>query len=54
VAVAPIRPEETVDEETKRILLERDATFEKDKETAVDAREAIADIRRRLKTLQPR
>jgi hypothetical protein len=52
MSVTPIRPEESVDEETQRILQERDATFDEDKEMAVDAREATANIRRRLKTLQ--
>jgi hypothetical protein len=54
MSITPIRPEKDLDDETKRILEERDATFEEDRKTAVDAREAIANIRRRLKTLQPR
>jgi hypothetical protein len=52
--VIATRPEDTVDEETKRILKERDATFEEDRKTAIDAREAIASIRRNLQTMTPR
>ena len=54
MSVTPIRPEQPLDEETERILQERDSTFEKDKQTAVDAREAVAKIRRRINTPQPR
>jgi hypothetical protein len=35
--VKPIRSEQSVDEETKGILQDRDATFEADRKTAVDA-----------------
>jgi methylthioribose-1-phosphate isomerase len=52
--VTPIRSEQSIDEETKRILQDRDAKFEDDRKTAVDARQAISDIRRRLEKLQPR
>jgi hypothetical protein len=52
---APIRPTKpTVDQQTERIILERDATFDKDRKTAVDAREAIAGIRKALKQPTPR
>jgi hypothetical protein len=52
---APSRPGETeeIDTETAQILAERDATFEDDRKTAVDAREAVAAIRRKLQTHQP-
>jgi hypothetical protein len=55
-STTPIRSgtEPEIDEETRRILAERDATFDQDKLTAVDAREAIAEIRRKLKTPQLR
>lgn len=53
----PTRPRtagEEVDNETKRILSERDKTFDRDKITARDAREVIAEARRRLKRRGPR
>jgi hypothetical protein len=55
-STTPIRSgaEPEIDEETRRILAERDATFEQDKQTAVDAREAMAEIRRKLRSAQPR
>jgi hypothetical protein len=52
----PIRPgeKEELDEETIRILNERDATFEQDKLSAVDARQALKEIRANLKHSAPR
>jgi hypothetical protein len=52
---APSRPDETeqIDTETAQILAERDATFEDDRKMAMDAREALAEMRRKLKTPQP-
>jgi hypothetical protein len=35
-------------------MQDRDVTFEEDRETAVDARQAILNIRRKLEKLQPR
>ncbi len=43
-----IRAEE-VDTETERIILDRLASFEEDAKTAVDSREALANIRQNLK-----
>jgi hypothetical protein len=40
--------------ETERILLARLATFDEDVKTAVDARAAIAEIRKNLKQPAPR
>lgn len=54
MTVKSTRSEQSIDEETKRILQDRDATFEDDRKTAVDADQAISDIRRRLEKLQPR
>jgi hypothetical protein len=54
MSITPPHPEKAVDDETKRILLERDATFEQDRKTAVDARQAIMNSRRNLEKLQPR
>jgi hypothetical protein len=39
-----------VDPETERIILDRLASFDEDAKSAVDAKEAILDIRRSLKT----
>jgi hypothetical protein len=39
------------DAETERIIRERMATFNEDVKTAVDAREALATIRKNLKPL---
>lgn len=52
----PRRPvdEEELDEETRKILKERDATFEQDKLSAVDARKALKEIRASLKRAAPR
>ena len=52
----PIRPgeKEELDEETIRILNERDATFEQDKLSAMDARQALKEIRTNLKHAAPR
>ena len=52
----PTRPETEpeVSEETKRILAERDLTFEDDRKTAVPAREALAAIRKSLQHTAPR
>jgi hypothetical protein len=51
----PTRPstEPEVTEEEKRIILERLATYEEDKKSAVDAREALAEIRSTLKSPAP-
>ncbi len=48
-----IRAEE-LDPETERILLDRLASFDEDAKTAVDAHEALIDIRRNLKHVSPR
>ena len=53
MTASPARPEPEIDEETKRILLERAATFEEDEKTAVDAKQALRDIRRALQTPKP-
>ena len=53
MTASPARPEPEIDEETKRILLERAATFEEDERTAVDAKQALRDIRRTLQTPKP-
>jgi hypothetical protein len=42
-----------IEPETARILAERDNTFDQDKKTAMDARQAIAEIRRNLRTPKP-
>jgi hypothetical protein len=44
----------TVDEETRRIIEERLATFDEDRKTAVDAKKALAAIRLNLKHPAPR
>jgi len=44
---------EEIDPETAQILSERDETFDEDRKTAMDAREAMAEIRRKLRTPQP-
>jgi hypothetical protein len=44
---------EELDEETRRILEERLATFDEDKKHAVDGREFLAEMRRRLKLSRP-
>jgi hypothetical protein len=51
----PSRPgeKEQTDPETAQILSERDKTFDEDRKTAMDAREAMAEIRRKLRTPQP-
>ena len=53
MATQPKRPGEEIDEETRRILEERDATFEHDAREAVDAREALDEIRAKLKQTLP-
>jgi hypothetical protein len=50
----PIRPGLEVDPEIAQILAERDRTFDHDKVTAVDARQALAELRRNLQRHQPR
>jgi len=47
----PTRPETepSIDDETRAIIEQRLATFDEDRKTAVDAREALAAIRRSLK-----
>jgi len=42
-----------VSPETEAIIRQRLATLDEDRKTAVDARQAISDIRRSLKTAQP-
>lgn len=42
------------EDDVARILKERDATFERDKKDAQDAKEVLADIRRDLKHPVPR
>ncbi|MBV8810957.1 MAG: hypothetical protein JO033_19990 [Acidobacteriaceae bacterium] len=57
MASTPRRPDEkpeVLNPETERILRERDITFEQDKLTARDAREVIAESRRKLKQPAPR
>jgi hypothetical protein len=51
MSATPTRPglREEIDAETSRILAERDGTFDQDKKTTVDARQAIVEIRRNLK-----
>jgi hypothetical protein len=51
----PIRPssEAEIDEETKRILGERDAIFEQEKKAARPWQDVRADILRQSKTLAP-
>jgi hypothetical protein len=52
MSTTPSRPgtEPQVTEEEKELILERLATFEKDRKSAVDAHEALAKIRRTLKS----
>jgi len=45
---------EQIDPETERIILDRLKSFDEDVKTAVDAREALAGIRRNLKHASPR
>jgi hypothetical protein len=49
----PARPEETIDDETKRILAERDKVFEQEEKKARPWREVRAEILRQSKTLVP-
>jgi hypothetical protein len=48
----PIRP--GLDPEIVSVLAERDATFEQDKKTTLPASQAMAEIRRNLRTQSPR
>jgi hypothetical protein len=50
----PTRPDTGIDPETEKIILERLATFERDKETADDADVVIRRIRDELKIPQPK
>jgi hypothetical protein len=50
----PVRAGFELDPENARILAERDLTFDQDKKTAVDAKQAIAGIRRNLRHAAPR
>jgi hypothetical protein len=50
MSATPARPDPEIDEETKRILLERTASFDQDEKTAVDAKQALRDIRRSFPT----
>jgi hypothetical protein len=52
MTASPARTEPEIDEETRRILLERTAIFEKNEETAVDAKQALREIRCALQTLK--
>jgi hypothetical protein len=56
MSTTPTRPriEAPVDEETRRIIEQRLATFDEDCRTAVDAKEALAAIRKNLKDPSPR
>jgi hypothetical protein len=47
------RTEPEGDDETRRIIEQRLATFDEDRKTAVDAREALAAMRKNLKQLSP-
>ncbi len=51
MSTKPMRPDGNpqVSEEEKNIILERLATYEKDKLTSVDARESLAQMHRDLK-----
>jgi len=40
----PVRPEETIDTETKRVLAERDRAFEKEEKNARPWRDVKAEI----------
>jgi hypothetical protein len=55
IMATPIRPssEAEIDEETKRILGERDAIFEQEKKAARPWQDVRADILRQSKTLAP-
>jgi hypothetical protein len=55
MSTAPTRPDakEPIDEETKRILTERDATFEQDLEAAEPWSAVKADLLRNLRHPQP-
>jgi len=53
MALQPKHPETEIDEETRKILEERDATFGQDAREAVDAREALKEIRAKLKQPMP-
>jgi hypothetical protein len=53
MTASPARPEPEIDEKTKRILLERTATFEEDEKTAADAKQAIREIRSTLQHVKP-
>jgi hypothetical protein len=50
----PTRPGTEIDPETERIILERLATLERDKEGAEDADVVIKRIREKLKTHEPK
>jgi len=49
----PVRPEETIDTETKRVLAERDRAFEKEEKNARPWRDVKAEILRTSKPLVP-
>jgi plasmid stabilization system protein ParE len=49
----PARPEESIDEETKRILTERDKLFEQEEKKARPWRDVKAEILRQSKPLVP-
>ena len=56
MSTTPARPDsapEQIDPETERIVLERNASFADDRKTAIDARQALAEIRQNLKQLTP-
>jgi hypothetical protein len=56
MASTPTRPDTkpAVDEETRRVIEQRLATFDEDRKTAVDAKEALAAIRKSLQQPAPR
>lgn len=55
MASTPNRPgkESERDEEIRRELAKRDATFEQERETVVDAKKATAALRRKLQHARP-
>jgi len=56
VSMTPTRPGEKpeISDREKRIIEQRLATFDDDRTTAVDARQALASIRKKLKHAAPR
>ncbi len=50
----PVRPGTEIDPEVAETVRQRRATLDEDRKTAVDAGEALAEIRRPLKHAAPR